>query len=106
MLGPQITPRPGPEVAPRLIAANGIIQLSAIELEQAIVRELDENPALELVERPNCPLCGGPLQFGACPRCLGSAAAAAHDPVSPGGSAAPLADSASGAALPPGETGS
>ncbi len=95
MLGPQITPRPGPEVAPRLIAANGIIQLSAIELEQAIVRELDENPALELVERPNCPLCGGPLQFGACPRCLGSAAAAAHDPVSPGGSAAPLADSAS-----------
>src|SRR5437660_4320733 len=69
MSGPQLFQWQGPKVDPRLIAANSIMQLSAVELEQAITQELDENPALELVERTVCPVCGGPLQFGCCSRC-------------------------------------
>lgn len=69
MVGPHLLPLPGVNVDTRLIAANSIMQLSVVELEQVIRRELDENPALELVERPSCPGCGGPLRFGCCDRC-------------------------------------
>lgn len=71
MIGAQLSPAQSPHVDSRLIAANSIIQLSTIELEQAVIKELNENPALELVERPVCPVCAGPLRFGWCSRCSG-----------------------------------
>ncbi len=72
MVGIYLFPEPGPSVAPQLIASNSILQLSTVELEQAIIRELDENPALEMVERHECPMCGSNLTSGLCQRCSGS----------------------------------
>src|SRR5581483_2433177 len=58
------------KVSPRLVAANYILELSSLELQQAISEELNENPALELVEVATCPACGTELQGSICPRCL------------------------------------
>ncbi|HEY8476801.1 MAG TPA: RNA polymerase sigma-54 factor, partial [Chloroflexota bacterium] len=58
------------KVSPRLVAANYILELSSLELQQAIQQELAENPALELVEVPICQACGTELQGSVCPRCL------------------------------------
>ncbi|MEO8971672.1 MAG: hypothetical protein ABI406_08750 [Ktedonobacteraceae bacterium] len=69
MIGIQLFPKPAPDASAQLIAANSILQLSAIELEQAIVQELDENPALEMVEQSVCRSCGGVLRSGYCPHC-------------------------------------
>jgi RNA polymerase sigma-54 factor len=44
-------------VTPQLILANTLLRLPSVELEQAIRRELDDNPALELVEVQRCPRC-------------------------------------------------
>ncbi|MBA2677578.1 MAG: hypothetical protein H0U76_04170, partial [Ktedonobacteraceae bacterium] len=69
MIGSHLFPQQKSDVNPRLIIANHIIQLTALEIEQAIVQELDTNPALEMVERMVCPLCNGPLQAGYCRQC-------------------------------------
>ena len=74
MIGPSLQPRPGPNVDPRLILANNLIQYSALELEQAIAHELEENPALEVVERLVCERCGHSIQFGICGNCAGQRA--------------------------------
>lgn len=58
------------KVSPRLVAANYILELSSLELQQAINEELRENPALELVEVPTCPVCGTELQGSICPHCV------------------------------------
>jgi RNA polymerase sigma-54 factor len=58
------------KVSPRLVAANYILELSSLELQQAISEELNENPALELVDVPTCAVCGTELQGSVCPRCL------------------------------------
>lgn len=58
------------KVSPRLVAANYILELSSQELQQAIQKELSENPALELVETPTCQVCGTELQGSICPRCI------------------------------------
>ena len=71
MVGLHLFPEPSPGVTPQLIASNSILQLSTVELEQAIIRELDANPALEMVEQPTCPVCGGKLSTGVCVRCSG-----------------------------------
>ena len=47
-------------VSPRLVAANHILQLSSLELQQAIAAELADNPAMELIDVPTCPTCGSP----------------------------------------------
>jgi DNA-directed RNA polymerase specialized sigma54-like protein len=39
----------GMRVSPRLVAANRILELSSLELQQAIAEELADNPALEKV---------------------------------------------------------
>lgn len=57
-------------VSPRLVAANHILQLSSLELQQTISSELQDNPALELIDVPTCPTCGTPLQGSICPNCL------------------------------------
>ncbi len=57
-------------VSPRLVAANHILQLSSMELQQTIANELSDNPALELIDVPTCPTCGAQLQGSLCPNCL------------------------------------
>lgn len=75
MVDARLLPWQGLQVDPRLIASNHLMQLSTLELEQAIRHELDENPALEMVERITCPSCGAPLSVGLCTRCQGAAPA-------------------------------
>ncbi|MBI2756398.1 MAG: RNA polymerase factor sigma-54 [Chloroflexi bacterium] len=58
------------KVSPRLVAANYILELSSQELQQQISRELDDNPALELIDVPTCNICGSELHGSICPRCI------------------------------------
>ncbi|MHB1416133.1 MAG: RNA polymerase factor sigma-54 [Chloroflexota bacterium] len=58
------------KVSPRLVAASYILELSSLELQQAIQTELDENPALEMTEVDKCPICGGAMEGNVCPHCL------------------------------------
>src|ERR671926_326986 len=69
-LGQEFTPNQTLKVFPRLVAANYILELSSQELQQAIATELNDNPALELVEVPTCRVCGTELQGSICPRCI------------------------------------
>ncbi len=57
-------------VSPRLVAASYILELSSQELQQQIANELNDNPALELVDVPTCPACGSELQGRVCPWCI------------------------------------
>ena len=58
-----------PTVSPQLILANELLQLSSLELEQAIAQELAENPALELRQVRQCPDCGAEMLGGTCQSC-------------------------------------
>jgi RNA polymerase sigma-54 factor len=59
-----------PRVSARLVAASTMLELSGLALQEAIVRELEENPALEADETSTCEVCGTPLQGSICPTCL------------------------------------
>jgi len=65
----QLVPTLQAKVTPKQIVANRILAMSSVELQQAIADELDENPALELIEEVTCPTCGGPTYGGTCPNC-------------------------------------
>lgn len=69
-LSPQLLPRLQLKVTPKQIAANYILQLSSLELQDVIEQELVENPALELAEVPVCPLCGRELVGRICTTCF------------------------------------
>src|SRR5919201_1127503 len=69
-LAQEYTPSQTIKVSPRLVAANYILELSSQELQQAISNELNDNPALELVEIPTCRVCGTEMQGSICPRCI------------------------------------
>ncbi len=69
-LGQEYSPNQTLKVSPRLVAANYILELSSQELQQQIASELNDNPALELVEVPTCRVCGTELQGSICPRCI------------------------------------
>src|SRR6202158_1300475 len=58
------------KVSPRLVAANYILELSSQELQQAIATELQDNPALEVVDVPTCRVCGTEMRGSICPRCI------------------------------------
>ncbi len=58
------------KVTPKQIAANYILQMSSVELQEAIAQELDENPALELQELPTCPICGSAIVGPYCTECM------------------------------------
>ena len=58
------------KVTPKQIAANYILQMSSVELQEAIAQELDENPALEMEELPSCPICGRPVSGNYCAECM------------------------------------
>ncbi|MDA8188609.1 MAG: hypothetical protein M0T85_10745 [Dehalococcoidales bacterium] len=63
-------PNMGMKVSPRLVAASYILELSSQELQQVINEELNDNPALEVLEKATCSVCGGALQGSICPHCL------------------------------------
>jgi len=65
-----MVPHMGMKVSPRLVAASYILELSSLELQQVINEELADNPALELIEKATCGVCGSVLQGSICPRCL------------------------------------
>ena len=45
------------------------LQLSSAELEAALLKEVDQNPALEIVDELRCPGCGRRLRRLPCPTC-------------------------------------
>jgi len=56
--------------SPSLIAFTEMLQLNGVELQEAILQAVAENPALEVVENDVCPACGDPLlSDGTCLRC-------------------------------------
>ena len=61
-LGPQYGAQQTLKVSARLVAANHVLELSSHALQQAITTELNDNPALELVEVPTCRVCGSGLR--------------------------------------------
>ena len=62
-------------VTPKQIAANAILAMSSVELTEAIAAELDENPALEMLEQSACPICGSTITGSHCTECLPKEAA-------------------------------
>ena len=69
-LSQQIQPTVTTKVTPKQIAANYILQMSSVELQEAIAQELDENPALEMTELPTCPICGNQIAGNYCTECM------------------------------------
>ena len=69
----RLLPQQQLKVTPKQIAANYILQLSSMELQDVINAELQDNPALDLEETQVCPLCGEPLQGRVCLNCFGLA---------------------------------
>jgi len=68
-LGPYLEPQT--TVSPQVVLTSEVLQLPAVELEQRVLQELEENPALERVEASYCRLCGAPVAEGQrlCYRC-------------------------------------
>jgi RNA polymerase sigma-54 factor len=66
----QLQPVMQARVTPKQIAANYILQMSSVELQEAIAQELDENPALEMQETAACPICGHPVTGNYCTECM------------------------------------
>jgi RNA polymerase sigma-54 factor len=60
---------PTTTVSFRMIAANYVLAMSSLELQQTVQNELNENPALDQLEVSTCPVCGIDLQGSLCPRC-------------------------------------
>lgn len=69
-LSPDLSGQQQLRVSPRLVAASYILELSSQELQQQIAAELNDNPALELVDVPTCQACGSELQGTVCPWCI------------------------------------
>jgi len=69
----RLLPQQQLKVTPKQIAANYILQLSSLELQDVINQELQENPALDLEEQQVCPLCGQQLTGRVCLNCFGLA---------------------------------
>ncbi|HEX2999023.1 MAG TPA: RNA polymerase factor sigma-54 [Armatimonadota bacterium] len=57
------------KIDPRMIMANSMLQLSAMELTQLIEQELSDNPALEVEEEILCPRCSAPIEGYRCANC-------------------------------------
>lgn len=56
-------------VSAKLIASITILQLSSLELEQAVATEQSENPAFDVDDVALCLQCGTPLREGYCTVC-------------------------------------
>jgi RNA polymerase sigma-54 factor len=57
-------------VSARLVAASSMLELTGLALHETIIRELEENPALEAEEVATCDVCGAPLHGSICAACL------------------------------------
>jgi RNA polymerase sigma-54 factor len=66
----QLQPALQVRVTPKQIAANAILAMSSVQLTEAIAAELDENPALEMLEQSTCPICGSVITGSHCTECL------------------------------------
>lgn len=67
-------------ISPRLIAANHILELSSMELQEVMQEEVAENPALEVTEYVNCPRCGSLMVDNTCHNCARAQNAAGPEP--------------------------
>jgi RNA polymerase sigma-54 factor len=67
-------------ISPRLIAANHILELSSMELQEVMQQEVDENPALEVTEYVNCPRCGSLMLDDTCHTCARAQNSAGPEP--------------------------
>ncbi len=65
------TPIPRPKVSPKTIVVSGLLELASAELEQVILEEQAENPALSVTEAQRCERCGTTLSGSVCPNCRG-----------------------------------
>lgn len=62
-------PELAPRISPKLIASTKLLSLSSQELAERLQKEAGENPALEVEEVPQCPVCGGQIVHDRCPTC-------------------------------------
>src|SRR5919199_5777807 len=67
-------------ISPRLIAANHILELSSMELQEVLQQEVEENPALEVTEYVNCPRGGALMVDNPCHTCARGQNTAGPDP--------------------------
>jgi RNA polymerase sigma-54 factor len=82
----QLQPAMQVRVTPKQIAANAILAMSSVQLTEAIAAELDENPALEMLEQSTCPICGSTITGSHCTECLPkNAAGSAPEALDAGG---------------------
>src|SRR5258705_12569991 len=63
-----------PQATAHLAKTMSYLQLSSAELEAALLKEIDQNPALELVDELRCPECGRRLHRLPCPSCAAPSA--------------------------------
>ncbi|HEV3033942.1 MAG TPA: hypothetical protein VGX72_04050 [Solirubrobacteraceae bacterium] len=68
-LAPQMRPQQSLGVSPMLIACAHMLELGAADIAETVRRELEENPALVLAERPVCGTCGSVRGGRDCARC-------------------------------------
>src|SRR5690242_11203811 len=82
----EFVPQPAMHMRPSamLVGFAEMLALPSIEMERAVVQELEDNPALERVEEPACGFCGG--RAAACPVCSGRAGELAGRHARPAGS--------------------
>ena len=69
MLAPSLTQDNRHQATAHLAKTMGYLQLAGAELEAALLKEIDANPALELVDELRCPACGRRLRHLPCPSC-------------------------------------
>ncbi|MDQ6693845.1 MAG: RNA polymerase factor sigma-54 [Chloroflexota bacterium] len=65
-----LMPEQGMRVSPTLIMVNQLLALSSLELQHMVRAELDENPALESLEKTTCTSCGAGTTSLYCPVCM------------------------------------
>jgi RNA polymerase sigma-54 factor len=58
-----------PQATAHLAKTMAYLQLASAELEATLLKEIDANPALELVDELRCPECGRRLRQLPCPAC-------------------------------------
>lgn len=66
----QVVPEQSMKVSPTLIMVNQLLALSSLELQHAVLNELEDNPALESVESTTCTSCGAGTTGRYCPVCM------------------------------------
>jgi RNA polymerase sigma-54 factor len=67
-----VSPVAKPKPTPKTVVVSGLLELPSGELEQAIQRELAENPALQVTEAGYCERCGSRYSGRSCPHCDGN----------------------------------